>query len=102
MRLESAQALKLQLLEEIVEPFCVRANRLRSMGAVAVASAAAAGGMEEGRTVFGVGARPFDTLPQIHRSVALGVARQQGEYRLAVRVQRPGLVQSPVDRTPYQ
>lgn len=53
----------------------MRVNRLRSLGAVAVASAAVAGGIEEGGTVFGVGAYPFDTLPRIQRSVALGVAR---------------------------
>lgn len=39
--------------------------------------------------------RPFATLGQIQRSVALGV-RHHGEYRLAVRVQRPSLVQSPL------
>lgn len=94
MRLESARELKDELLKDVIEPFSVRACQLRSKGAIAVSSAAAAGGIEEGRTVFGIGARPFDTLPYIQRSVALGVARHQGEYRLAVRVQRPSLVQS--------
>lgn len=96
MRLQSAQELKQQLLAEVVEPFSARANRLCKVGAAAVASAAAAGGLEDGRLVLGVGARPFATLGQIQRSVALGVTRHQGEYRLAVRVQRPSLVHSPL------
>ena len=78
MRLESAQGLKQQLLKRIVEPFLVRVSRLPA------------------REPIAVGARPFDTLPEIHRSVALGVAPHQGEYRLAVRVQRPSLVRSPL------
>src|SRR5688572_9122138 len=78
MRLESAQGLKLELLKRIVEPFLARARRLPARDAMAV------------------GARPFETLPQIHRSVALGVAPHQSEYRLAVRVQRPSLVHSPL------
>jgi len=78
MRLESAQGLKLELLKRIVEPFLVRVSRRTTASSLAV------------------GARPFDTLPRIPRSVALGVAPHQGEYRLAVRVQRPSLVQSPL------
>ena len=78
MRLESAQGLKQELLKSIVEPFLLRARRLSTRDAMAV------------------GARPFETLPQLHRTVALGVAPHRGEYRLAVRVQRPSLVQSPL------
>jgi hypothetical protein len=78
MRLESAQGLKQQLLKRIVEPFLIRVSRLPA------------------RDPMAVGAQPFDALPEIHRSVALGVAPHQGEYRLAVRVQRPSLVQSPL------
>lgn len=80
MRLESARGLKEQLLKEVVEPFVTWASRLR-------------GGAP---TTLGVSARPLDTLPSIPRSVALGVARHQDEYKLAVRVQRPSLVQSPL------
>jgi hypothetical protein len=94
MRLESVRGLKQQLLKEIVEPFSASASRIRTAGARALASAASALRFEDGDTVFGVGARPFDTLPHTHRSVALGVVRRQGEYSLAVRVQRPGLLQS--------
>jgi hypothetical protein len=95
MRLESAQGLKEQLLKEVVEPFSARASRLRSIGSLAVASTAATGGVER-HTVFGVGARPLDTLPQIQRSIALGIARHHDEYWLAVRIQRPSLLQSPL------
>jgi len=49
-------------------------------------------------TNLSVGARPVDSLPELHRSVALGVAPHQGEYRLAVRVQRPSLIESPLLR----
>jgi hypothetical protein len=99
MRLESAQGLKLQLLRDLVEPFSAKAARLRTEGASAVISAARKATGEEGATVFGIGARPIDTLPRVQRSIALGIARHRGEYRLAVRVQRPGLLQSTlVDR----
>ncbi|HEY3043631.1 MAG TPA: hypothetical protein VGJ39_06385 [Vicinamibacterales bacterium] len=96
MRLESARGLKLQLLKEVVEPFVIWASRLRGRGTVAVASAAEVEGLEESPLVFGVGARPLNTLPAIHRSVALGIARHQGDYKLAVRIQRPSLIESPL------
>ena len=79
MRLESARGLKAQLLKDVVEPLAL-ANRLGGRGAVP----------------FAIGARPLDTLPRIPRSIALGLTRSQGEYKLAVRVQRPSLLQSPL------
>src|SRR2546428_8107314 len=94
MRLESAQDLKQRLLTDIIIPLAAHATRVRVAGARAVATAAVAGA--EPLAVFGVGARPFDKVPQIQRPVALGVARHQGEYRLAVRVQRPALLHSPM------
>jgi hypothetical protein len=96
MRLESALALKLQLVREIIEPFAVRTNRLRDTGASAVPTNGAAADDESQRIVFGVGARPFETLPLIQRSIALGIAREGGEYRVAIRVQRPALLNSPI------
>jgi len=89
MQLESAQHLKQQLLRDIVVPFTVRVNKLRS-------GAAAARSMEmRGRTgpatPFGVGARPFETLPHVQRSFALGLAPHSKGYRLAIRLQRPSL-----------
>ena len=92
MRLESAQGLKQQLLKEVVEPLVIWASRFRGIRTSARTSAATAGGLAGGPIEFGVGARPLDTLPKIPRSVALGVARQEGEYKLAVRVQRLGFV----------
>lgn len=43
-----------------------------------------------------VGARPVKQVPSLHRSIALGIARHGPDYRLAVRVQRPALLSSPV------
>jgi hypothetical protein len=80
MRLESARGLKEELLKDVVEPFVNFARRLRGRGPVPL----------------GVGARSLETVPKIPRSIALGVAPHQGEYKLAVRVQRPSLVQSPL------
>ncbi len=96
MRLESAQGLKLQLLRDLIEPFAALTSRLRNTGAAAVTAAAERTTGDRESTGFGVGARPFETLPRLQRSVALGVARHRGEYRLAVRVQRPSLLQSPL------
>lgn len=96
MRLESAEALKQQLLKEVLEPFSIGTSRLSRIGAAAVTSAAAAGGLEDARIVFGVGAGPFAKLAPTQRSVALGIAPYRGEYNLAVRVQRPCLVQGPL------
>lgn len=96
MRLASARDLKADLLTRLVDPFAARVSRLRRTGAIAVAAAAAFAGLEPDDTVFGIGARPFDTLPEIQRSIALGVARRGREYRLAVRVQRPSLARSPL------
>ena len=95
MRLESAQGLKQQLLKEVVEPFVTWANRLggrKTSGPPTLATPSIAAEA----VAFGVGARPFDMLPKIPRSVALGVARHQGEYKLAVRIQRPSLAESPL------
>jgi len=96
MRLESAQGLKQQLLKEVVEPFVTWAGRLRGKTASTAVSAPGAGSLTVRPIAFGVSARPLDTVPKIPRSVALGVARHQGEYKLAVRVQRPSLVESPL------
>ena len=71
MRLESAQDLKQMLLENIVIPFVATEP-------------------------FAVGAQPRELVPRVHRSVALGIAPHDGEYRVAVRLQRPGLLESPL------
>jgi len=89
MRLESAQQLKQQLLRDILVPLIVRASKLRS--GAATAGFRATGSMAGEVTPFGVGARPGDTLPQVQRSIALGVAPHSKGYRLAIRLQRPSL-----------
>lgn len=71
MRLESAQGLKQQLLQDIIVPFTAT-------------------------EAFAVGARALNTVPRIHRSIAIGVAPHNGEFRIAVRLQRPTLVDSPI------
>lgn len=97
MRLESVQELKRALLTRVIAPFTEGVNKLRRAGARAVVTAAAAVEASPNDVVFGIGARPFDTLPEVQRSIALGVAPHEGgEYRLAVRVQRPALLRSPV------
>jgi S1-C subfamily serine protease len=89
MKLESAQQLKQQLLRDIVVPFTVRANKLRT--AAAVTRFRAMLRMAGEVTPFGVGARPFETLPHVQRSIALGLAPHSNGYRLAIRLQRPSL-----------
>ncbi|HEX6973091.1 MAG TPA: hypothetical protein VF147_01755 [Vicinamibacterales bacterium] len=96
MRLDSAQSLKQQLLADIVEPFAVDANKVGSAGARAVAASLNVRAMMGEAVSFGVGARPFTTLPQVQRSIALGVAPHAQGYRLAIRVQRPSLRNSPM------
>jgi hypothetical protein len=95
MRLTSAQDLKQLLLDEVVLPFSTAAGSGRTLGARAAPPPSVAAGLARG-SAFGVSARPFTAVPRIQRSVALGVAREGKEYRLAVRVQRPGLMYSPI------
>jgi hypothetical protein len=92
MRLESARGLKQQLLSTLIEPFAALFAKVRHRGATVVASAGKS--LVDDRAVIAVSARPFETLPRLQRSIALGVARQANEYRLAVRVQRPSLLRS--------
>jgi S1-C subfamily serine protease len=85
MRLESVRDLKQQLINDVILP-------ATAGGTGAPPERARA----ETRAVFGIGARPFDTIPSVHRSVALGVSRREREYRLAIRVQRPMLMSAPL------
>jgi hypothetical protein len=97
MYLQSARDLKNQLLSEVIVPYSERATRTetaRERGATVPVGFADDG--EVMATTFSVGARSIETLPHLQRSVALGVARKSGEYRLAVRVQRPALMASPL------
>jgi S1-C subfamily serine protease len=76
MKLESARELKAKLVEGLVTPFIERA--------------AATGGLA-------MAARALPAAPTVQRSIAIGVAPPRaGEFQLAVRVQRQGLMSSPV------
>jgi len=97
VRLDSVLGLKQQLLTALIEPLAEATRRIRREGARAMKSTLARKGLDAHDTVFGVGARPFDTLPNLQRSVALGVSRgKRDTYRLAVRVQRASLLGGPV------
>ena len=92
MRLESAQDLKSQLLKEFVTPIVVRAAGARVAGALA----AAPPGMEIEASLLGMGARSSASVPEVQRSLALGVAPHGKEYRLAIRLQRVALRNSAI------
>lgn len=78
MKLDSARDLKARLIAGVVAPF---AETLASTG------------------TFALAARTVGRVDDVQRSVALGVAPRGNQFRLAIRVQRPGLISSPlVDR----
>ncbi len=85
MRLESVRDLKHELINGVILPVTAEGT-----------GAPPARARAEERAVFGIGARPFDTLPGVHRSVALGVSRHENQYQLAIRVQRPNLMSAPL------
>ena len=91
MRLQSARDLKDQLLQEVVLPAASAASEI---GIRAITARTRAGVAET--TMFAVGARPFEALPEMQRSVALGVAPHKAGYRLAIRVQRQALLSDPL------
>lgn len=94
MRLASAQGLKQEVMAQVVAPFSARVARLQRRGAAAVTAAAVAAGDDAQDFVFGIGAQPSGKLPELQRSLALGVTRRGGQYRLAVRLQRASLADS--------
>jgi hypothetical protein len=96
MRLQSAQDLKLQLLNDIVEPLIAHVARVRTAGARAIATSLGVPGVVADPSLFGVGAKPLDTVPEIQRSLALGVAPVGRHYRLAIRLQRVALRHSAI------
>ena len=89
MRLESVQGLKVQLLRAIVEPIARRGATVRRAGARALEITLGVPG-------FGIGAKPMDTVQEVQRSLALGVAPHGKEYRLAIRLQRVALRHSAI------
>jgi hypothetical protein len=96
MRLESVQDLKSELLRDILEPIAKQGEQARTSGARALAMSLDAVGLELDRSWCGIGARSTATVPMIQRSFALGVSPYGNEYRLAVRLQRIALRDTPV------
>jgi len=96
MRLESAQGLKLQFLNQIIEPVTMGAGRASALGARALAVSLGVRGGADGPSRWSVGARAVDSVPEVQRSLALGVAPHGREYRLAIRLQRAALRESPI------
>lgn len=88
MRLESARGLKAEMLANLVEPLNAvaagtphpSAARVRALGVT--------------RSSFAVGAKPPESLPHVHRSIAIGIGHRGGQFQLAVRVQRQALMSS--------
>lgn len=88
MRLDSALALKADLISEVVNPLAAPLLFRRTEARILA--------LREGATLVGVGAQPVDAVPDVHRLLALGVAPHQRGYRLAIRLQRPALRNSQV------
>ncbi|MCA1788920.1 MAG: S1 family peptidase [Thioalkalivibrio sp.] len=84
--------LKQELLSEVVVPLS-RAAIVGAMGGGAMTRAA----REFARTTtLANAAAPPSNVPEVPRFIALGIAREGREYRLAVRVQRQGLLSSEI------
>ncbi|HYH83070.1 MAG TPA: hypothetical protein VEX86_24960 [Longimicrobium sp.] len=97
MQLTSAQDLKAQLLNDVVVPF----TRVAAASARGARSRSRAPGAALARELavaspLAVSATPGESLPDVQRSVALGVTLKGKQYQLAVRVQRQGLMASPL------
>ena len=96
MQLESAKALKQQLLAEIIDPISVRSATIRRVGARALVFSDAVSGLQGDMPFLGIGAQPLSGVPEVQRSLALGVAPHGRGYRLAIRLQRVALRDSPM------
>lgn len=95
MRLESARDLKDELLNEIVLPVSLAAIARPTAHGASVQIPPVARALAES-SPFAVGATPLACLSGLHRSIALGIAKRGRDYRLAVRVQRQALLESPL------
>jgi hypothetical protein len=94
MRLESARSLKQELLQNVVLPFTAAASPKASARVAAAVPETAR--VLAAATSLAVGARAVTSVPEVQRSVAIGVARKGRAYHLAIRVQRQGLMGSPL------
>lgn len=96
MRLDSARGLKQELLEEVIAPFTAHTNLLRDAGIRSLMRAMAVAGQEDVAARFALGAQRLAMVPRVQRTMALGVAHRGRQYRLAVRLQRAALDDSPL------
>jgi hypothetical protein len=87
MRLESARSLKEELLSSFMAPIIEAASRLM---------ARVGGGKPAGTLPLALPAQPLESAGGLHRVLALGVAPNGRGYKLAVRVQRQELMDSPL------
>jgi hypothetical protein len=102
MQLDSARGLKASLISDFITPIAA-AVEARALSGVTGrrASAASAGFAEAGHEIrisdvaSAVGAQPLDAIPKRQRTIALGISpTERGDYKIAVRVQRPALLHS--------
>ena len=96
MRLDSVQGLKAELLNDLVAPIEAHsASPLKLGKSLAVAFGVPRAGAV--RSFNGMAARPITSVPDLQRSLALGVApTAKNEYRLAIRLQRAALRNSAI------
>jgi hypothetical protein len=90
MQLQSALDLRDELLASVIEPFAaalVDPDSVENLTPVLEALLPSA-------RRFAVAARRLRALPQLHRSVAIGIQKHGSDYVIAVRVQRQGLIGS--------
>lgn len=90
MELQSARDLKAEILETLVHPFVKASLELEPHEAA-----------NKMLSTFGMLVKPLSLaasahLPGFHRSIALGVAPAEHGFKLAIRLQRQGLANSPL------
>lgn len=96
MKKQSVLDLKSELLATIIEPTMTMNTRVARSAARAVASAILPMAMRAPSFSVGIAAGSLAHLGAVRRSIALGVAKRGSEHRLAVRVQRQSLLDSPI------
>jgi hypothetical protein len=102
MNIDSARELKERLMTQVVEPLAVAVNERvarERVAAVKVRSTVRARAMSAGVSTvverMAVAADEITTLKPLQRTIALGIAPgPRNQFRLAIRVQRPGLLTS--------
>lgn len=94
MRLDSVRNLKQELLGGVVSMSVADSLQPRSRAAARAISPR--GVVLADANALSIGARAISDLPQIKRSIALGVSPKGKQFRLAVRVQHQALLSSPL------